>query len=311
MAMARKGWTVHAPRRADLDLFDRPAVEDYLARTGADTLFNTVAYTRVDQAEDEPAEAARLNRQLPLILGQAARNAGVQLIHYSTDFVFNGRKATPYTTEDQPDPRSVYGSTKLQGERELAQYNKTLGRFQLAGIAPAPRGVPQIEVTFDIDANGIVHVSAKDLGTGHEQKVTITASTNLTEDEIKHAVNEAERFAGEDKKRKEEVETRNHADQLVYTTEKTMKELGDKISSDDKHRIESALSDLRKTLEGNDTAMIKTASDKLTEVSYEVFGKIYQQSAQQQGPQGGPGPQQPHDDTVVDADYEVVDDDKK
>jgi molecular chaperone DnaK len=199
----------------------------------------------------------------------------------------------------------------LQGERELAQYNKTLGRFQLAGIAPAPRGVPQIEVTFDIDANGIVHVSAKDLGTGHEQKVTITASTNLTEDEIKHAVNEAERFAGEDKKRKEEVETRNHADQLVYTTEKTMKELGDKISSDDKHRIESALSDLRKTLEGTDIAMIKTASDKLTEVSYEVFGKIYQQSAQQQGPQGGPGPQQPHDDTVVDADYEVVDDDKK
>ncbi len=199
----------------------------------------------------------------------------------------------------------------LQGERELAQYNKTLGRFQLAGIAPAPRGVPQIEVTFDIDANGIVHVSAKDLGTGHEQKVTITASTNLTEDEIKRAVNEAERFAGEDKQRKEEVENRNHADQLVYTTEKTMKELGDKISSDDKSRIESALSDLRKTLEGTDTAMIKTASDKLTEVSYEVFGKIYQQTAQQQGPQSGPGPQQPHDDTVVDADYEVVDDDKK
>ena len=199
----------------------------------------------------------------------------------------------------------------LQGERELAQYNKTLGRFQLAGIAPAPRGVPQIEVTFDIDANGIVHVSAKDLGTGHEQKVTITASTNLTEDEIKRAVNEAERFAGEDKQRKDEVETRNHADQLVYTTEKTMKELGDKISSDDKSRIESGLYDLRKTLEGTDTAMIKTASDKLTEVSYEVFGKIYQQSAQQQEPQGGPGPQQPHDDTVVDADYEVVDDDKK
>ena len=200
----------------------------------------------------------------------------------------------------------------LQGEREMAQYNKTLGRFQLAGIAPAPRGVPQIEVTFDIDANGIVHVSAKDLGTGHEQKVTLTASTNLSEDEIKRAVNEAEHFAGEDKKRKEEVETRNHADQLVYTTEKTMKELGDKISSDDKQRIESALSDLRKTLEGSDIAMIKTASEKLTEVSYEVFGKIYQQSAQQQGPQGGAGAQQPHNDgTVVDADYEVVDDDKK
>lgn len=119
MAMTRRGWTVHAPGRADLDLFDRPAVEDYLTRTGADILFNTVAYTKVDQAEDEPSEAARLNRQLPLVLGQAARNAGVRLVHYSTDFVFNGRKTTPYTTEDQPDPRSVYGSTKLQGEREL------------------------------------------------------------------------------------------------------------------------------------------------------------------------------------------------
>ncbi|KAF5035819.1 dTDP-4-dehydrorhamnose reductase [anaerobic digester metagenome] len=119
MAMTRRGWTVHAPGRADLDLFDRPAVEDYLARTGADILFNTVAYTKVDQAEDEPSEAARLNRQLPLVLGQAARNAGVRLVHYSTDFVFNGKKTTPYTTEDQPDPRSVYGSTKLQGEREL------------------------------------------------------------------------------------------------------------------------------------------------------------------------------------------------
>lgn len=119
MAMTRKGWTVHAPGRADLDLFDRPAVEDYLARTGADILFNTVAYTKVDQAEDEPSEAARLNRQLPLVLGHASRNAGVRLVHYSTDFVFNGRKTTPYTTEDQPDPRSVYGSTKLQGEREL------------------------------------------------------------------------------------------------------------------------------------------------------------------------------------------------
>ena len=198
----------------------------------------------------------------------------------------------------------------LQGEREMAQYNKTLGRFQLAGIAPAPRGVPQIEVTFDIDANGIVHVSAKDLGTGHEQKVTITASTNLNEDEIKRAVNEAERFADEDKKRKEEVETRNHADQLVYTTEKTLKELGDKVSSDDKSKIEAALSDLRKTLEGDDSAMIKTASEKLTEVSYEIFGKIYQQ-AQAENPGQAAGGSAPNDGTVVDADYEVVDDDKK
>ncbi len=202
----------------------------------------------------------------------------------------------------------------LQGEREMAQYNKTLGRFQLAGIAPAPRGVPQIEVTFDIDANGIVHVSAKDLGTGHEQKVTITASTNLNEEEIKRAVDEAERYAGEDKQRKEEVETRNHADQLIYTTEKSLKELSEKLSADDKNKIESGLADLRKTMEGNDIAMIKTASERLTEVSYEAFGKVYQQAQQEQAAGAanqGTGTPPPNDDTVVDADYEVVDDDKK
>ncbi len=201
----------------------------------------------------------------------------------------------------------------LQGEREMAQYNKTLGRFQLAGIAPAPRGVPQIEVSFDIDANGIVHVSAKDLGTGNEQQVTITASSNLNEDEIKKAVEDAERFASEDKQRKDEVEARNHADQLVYSTEKTLKELGDKVSKDDREKIEKAVADLKKTLEGNDADMIKTAQERLTEVSYECFGKIYQQQAsEQQGPQGGAqdgGAQQPKDDNVVDADYEVVNDD--
>ena len=203
----------------------------------------------------------------------------------------------------------------LQGEREMAQYNKTLGRFQLTGIAPAPRGVPQIEVTFDIDANGIVHVSAKDLGTGNQQQVTITASTNLNEDEIKKAVEDAERYASEDKKRKEEVDTRNHADQLVYTTEKTLKELGDKLSTDDKSRIEGLVADLRKALEGTDTAAIKAATDKLTETSYEVFGKIYQQQ-QTQGGQAGPdmggnggsngNNGQNGGDDVVDADYEVV-----
>ena len=203
----------------------------------------------------------------------------------------------------------------LQGEREMAQYNKTLGRFQLTGIAPAPRGVPQIEVTFDIDANGIVHVSAKDLGTGNQQQVTITASTNLNEDEIKKAVEDAERYASEDKKRKEEVDTRNHADQLVYTTEKTLKELGDKLSTDDKSRIEGLVADLRKALESTDTAAIKAATDKLTETSYEVFGKIYQQQ-QAQGGQAGPdmggnggsngNNGQNGGDDVVDADYEVV-----
>ena len=201
----------------------------------------------------------------------------------------------------------------LQGEREMAQYNKTLGRFQLSGIAPAPRGVPQIEVTFDIDANGIVHVSAKDLGTGNQQQVTITASTNLTEDEIKKAVNEAEQYANEDKKRKEEVDARNHADQLVYTTEKTMKELGDKISASDKSLLEGLVADLRKALEGTDTESIKRATEALTEKSYEVFGKIYQQQQQQgQQPPHAPndgtsyGPNEGGDDNVVDADYEVV-----
>ena len=201
----------------------------------------------------------------------------------------------------------------LQGEREMAQYNKTLGRFQLSGIAPAPRGVPQIEVTFDIDANGIVHVSAKDLGTGNQQQVTITASTNLTEDEIKKAVNDAEQYANEDKKRKEEVDARNHADQLVYTTEKTLKELGDKIPASDKTMLEGMVADLRKALEGTDTEAIKRATELLTEKSYEVFGKIYQQQQQQgQQPPHAPndgtsyGPNEGGDDNVVDADYEVV-----
>ena len=197
----------------------------------------------------------------------------------------------------------------LQGEREMAQYNKSLGRFQLAGIAPAPRGVPQIEVTFDIDANGIVHVSAKDLGTGNQQQVTITASTNLNEDEIKKAVAEAERYAAEDKQRKEAAENRNHADQLVYTTEKTLRELGDKIDAGDKAKVEAAVADLKKALEGTDDAKIKEETEKCTNVSYEVFGKIYQQQAQQQ-PGAEPNPnagQQPPKDDVVDADYTVVD----
>ncbi len=208
----------------------------------------------------------------------------------------------------------------LQGERGMSRDNKTLGRFQLTGIAPAPRGVPQIEVSFDIDANGIVHVSAKDLGTGNEQQVTITASSNLTEDEIKRAVDDAEKFADEDKKHKDEVEIRNQADQMVYTTERSMREMGDKLDANDKEEIEKAVADLKKTLEGSDNDMIKTATEHLTEVSYRVFGKVYEQQAQQQQQQQSDGGQQepPQDDAgqgapqddVVDADYEVVDDDK-
>lgn len=204
----------------------------------------------------------------------------------------------------------------LQGEREMAQYNKSLGRFQLAGIAPAPRGVPQIEVTFDIDANGIVHVSAKDLGTGNQQQVTITASSNLNENDIKKAVEEAERFAAEDKKNKEAVETRNHADQLVYTTEKTLKDMGDKIAADDKTKIEAAITELKTAMEGSDGDKIKEETEKLTNISYDVFGKVYQQAAAEaQAQQQAAGQQdanggEAHDDTVVDADYEVVNDDK-
>lgn len=213
----------------------------------------------------------------------------------------------------------------LQGEREMAQYNKTLGRFQLTGIPPAPRGVPQIEVSFDIDANGIVHVSAKDLGTGNEQKVTITASSNLTDSDIDKAVKEAEKFAAEDKKHKEEVEVRNNADSMVYQSEKTLKDLGDKLGGDDRAKVETEINNVKEALKGTDTQRIKTATEALTQAFYDISAKIYQQNP---GAQGGPGPeagfggdqhfggqsgggQEPGQDNVYDADYKVVDDDKK
>ena len=197
----------------------------------------------------------------------------------------------------------------LQGEREMAAYNKTLGRFQLSGIAPAPRGVPQIEVTFDIDANGIVNVSAKDLGTGKEQKIVITASTNLSQDDIEKAVREAEQFAAEDKARKDEVDTHNMADQTVYQTEKTLNELGDKISADEKASIQAACDKLKEVNKGNDIAAIKAATEEVQQAFYKVSEKLYQQANPQGGAQGGyqGGYQQPGDDGVVDADYETVD----
>ena len=177
----------------------------------------------------------------------------------------------------------------LQGEREMAQYNKSLGRFHLDGIAPARRGVPQIEVTFDIDANGIVNVSAKDLGTGKEQHITITASSNLSKDDIDKAVKEAEQFAAEDKKRKEEIDTRNAGDQMVYQTEKTLAEMGDKLDAADKGEVESKLSALKTALSGTDTAAIKDATEALTQAFYKVSEKLYGQTGQ--GGQGaGPEP---------------------
>ena len=204
-----------------------------------------------------------------------------------------------------------------QGEREMAQYNKSLGRFHLDGIAPARRGVPQIEVTFDIDANGIVNVSAKDLGTGKEQHITITASSNLSKEDIDKAVKEAEQFAAEDKKRKEEVDVRNAGDQMVYQTEKTLSEMGDKLDAADKGEVEQKLASLKTALSGTDTEAIKKATEELTQAFYKVSEKMYQQ-ANPQGAQGNPGAnytdpgaqQGQQGGQYYDADYEVVDDDK-
>ncbi len=201
----------------------------------------------------------------------------------------------------------------LQGEREMAAYNKSLGRFSLTGIAPAPRGVPQIEVSFDIDANGIVHVSAKDMATGNEQDITITASSNLSEEDIEKAVKEAEKFAEEDKKRKEEVEVRNNADSLVYQCEKAMTDLGDKLEANDKSEIEAKIADVKKALEGTNTEEIKAATDALQQKFYEVSAKIYQQANPQgQGPDmGAQGPDMGAEGGTYDGDYTVVDDDNK
>ena len=191
----------------------------------------------------------------------------------------------------------------LQGEREMAAYNKTLGRFQLGGIAPAPRGVPQIEVSFDIDANGIVTVSAKDLGTGKEANISITASSNLSQEDIDKAVREAEQYAAEDKARKEEVDTHNAADQTIYQTEKTLGELGDKISAEEKSSIQAAVDKLKEVNKGTDVEAIKAATEEVQKAFYAVSEKLYQQA----NPQGQPGQQTPGDDGVVDADYETVD----
>ncbi len=201
----------------------------------------------------------------------------------------------------------------LQGEREMAQYNKSLGRFSLDGIAPARRGVPQIEVTFDIDANGIVNVSAKDLGTGKEQHITITSSTNMSKEDIDKAVKEAEMFAAEDAKRKEEVDVRNQGDQIVYQTEKTLEELGDKAPAEVKSEIEAKLQALKTALTGTDTEAIKNATKELTD----VFGKLYEAAQAAQGAQGFDPNQQAAGGAdnggqdFYDADYTVVDDDDK
>ena len=208
----------------------------------------------------------------------------------------------------------------LQGEREFAKDNKSMGMFRLDGIPAAPRGVPQIEVTFDIDANGIVHVSAKDLGTGKEQQITITSSTNMSKEDIDKAVREAEAFAAEDKKAREAVDTRNNADQMVFQTEKTLKEVGDKVSGAEKSEVESKLNDLKEALKGNDIDLIKTKQDELQKAFYALSEKLYQAQAAAQGGAQGAGPDMGNmggnmggntansDPNVVDADFREVND---
>ena len=223
------------------------------------------------------------------------------------------RNTTIPTSKSQVFSTAADGQTTveihvLQGERQMAYDNKTLGRFQLTGIAPAPRGVPQIEVTFSIDNNGIVNVSAKDKATNNEQQITITASTNLTEEEINQRVKEAEQFAEQDKKRKEEVETLNHADSLIYETEKTLRENGDKLSDEDKNAVQTEIDAFKKVREGNNADEIKNAMEGFTQKVYAVFGKLYQQHAGSQGdPMNDAGPQagSMNDDGSVNADGSV------
>jgi molecular chaperone DnaK len=185
----------------------------------------------------------------------------------------------------------------LQGEREMAAGNKTLGRFQLVGIPPAPRGIPQIEVAFDIDANGIVHVSAKDLGTGNEQKITITSSSGLNEDEIKQMVKDAEAHAEEDKRKKEEAEIRNNADSIVYTAEKTLKELGEKVDESSKNKVTDEIEKVREALKGTDIQRIKEATGDLTNTMYQISSELYSKTSEKP----------PHEESAEGSDYEVVD----
>jgi len=218
------------------------------------------------------------------------------------------RKSQIFTTA--ADNQTSVEIHVVQGERQFARDNITLGRFILDGIPPAPRGVPQIEVTFDLDANGIVNVSAKDLGTGKEQKITITSSTNLSEEEIQEKIKEAERYAEEDKKRKQEVEIRNNADTMIYQTEKTLRELKDKISDSERNKIQEKIDQLRKALEGSNVDEIKAKTEELSQEFYSISQKLYQQASQ--GTQTGSASNDAKgNDDVVDADYEVMDDDDK
>ena len=243
----------------------------------------------------------------PLSLGiETLGNVATKLIERNT--TIPTKKSQIFSTA--ADSQTSVDIHVLQGERPLAHDNTTLGRFQLVGIPPAPRGIPQIEVTFDIDANGIMNVSAKDMGTGKEQAITITASTKLSKDEIDQKVKEAEMHAEDDKKKQEEIEVRNNADSMIYTSEKTLEELGDKVDPEQKTKIEDLVKELRELVGGDDIAAIKSKTDELTKIVQEVGAAIYQQAqqAQQQAEQNAQDTQADQkggDDDTIDADYEV------
>jgi molecular chaperone DnaK len=246
----------------------------------------------------------------PLSLGIETKG-GVMTKLIERNTTIPTRRTEVFTTAEDMQP-SVEIHV-LQGEREMAQFNKTLGKFQLVDLPPAPRGVPQIEVTFDIDANGIVHVSAKDRATGKEQSMTITGQSSLGKDQIDQMVRDAESHADEDRRRRDEAEARNNADTLVYQTEKLLREQGEKISGDEKESVEKALTDLKAALGGTDVELIKTTTERLMNTSQNFTQKLYEQASAadrdyQQNPGSGGSTPPPSDDDVVDA--EIVDEDK-
>jgi molecular chaperone DnaK len=220
------------------------------------------------------------------------------------------RKTETYTTA--ADGQTSVEIHVLQGEREMARFNKTLGKFQLVGIPPAPRGIPQVEVTFDIDANGIVHVSAKDLGTGNEQKITITASSGLSEQDIERMMKDADSHAEEDRTSREVADVKNNAENLLYSTEKSLREMGDRVDADTKSGIENAGAELKKVMDGEDVAEIKAKTDALMQASHKLAEAVYQHAQQEHSQSSGDGQSSAQqDENVEEGDYEVIDEDEQ